>query len=950
MDLSKNQVRPITYGSLVANRKVYPLDAPGMPLPGPDFIEKSKHLGDEDIVVEGKTANTKRLTNYGRWLSFLYAEALYGNDFQLTVDFKNTSRNVRFIPGHTWEGEDFGPLRQAKVMVIGKLPGNDERKNGRNLVGPSGQELIESLEELGEFGWRQWYITNLVKFPHPEPFAGGALPADWIKDCLPLLQQELRLVRPKFILCLGVDAIRWLMGKSTTIASSTGEVFTLKIPLHKSTTEEPVFHEAKVMVCTHPAAVLRSPDMHPQFFMGLRSFIDLINGTDPNTQETDIEHHFVSDEKTLDTLITKIKSDPSNANIAWDSEWHGDRPEEKGAYLRTIQFSWQPKKACCVILRHAGGKTAFKPGIDAAIKQLNRLTEPASNWPIRVIGHFFRADLPWLLHAGMKNIDELYNAPEDDNMSLPNAKYGWEKTKYEGGFDTGLAAHAHTEAGASYKLEVLANQYLGLRRYDKELQQWKVSYCKANGLKADDLEGYGECPEEILHPYSSYDADSTRRLFQLYNDDLLDRDRYGNNCREAFWIGQRASLAVLEMERNGMLLDRQRAEEMMRLYQTAKAELVQKIREDTKWPDFNPNSSTQCRELLFGEGFSGVLDSETKRIKRLSPEGAILSRLTPVKTTGKRPKTWEDVVNRGEQYKYQPCADKEVLGILSAESETAKLLRNIRFVDQLLKTNLRPPKTNKDDEELRDEDGELIYDKGLISYAAHDGRVRTHLFQTKETGRFSSARPNCQSLSKRREDDYKKILGAKYKAPLRSIFVAKPGHVFIEADYSGAELYGVAIMSRCKQMVEHCQRGTLKESDPNYYDIHSNIAVKAFKLTCLPTKKGLESIGRKALRIAAKTVVFGLLYGRGPTAIARAAKEEGVSITPAQAQQLIDQFFDLYPEVQGFMEACKERVLREGYVINSFGRIRRFRWSGDRQVIGEMERQCMNFPKIELGK
>ena len=79
------------------------------------------------------------------------------------------------------------------------------------------------------------------------------------------------------------------------------------------------------------------------------------------------------------------------------------------------------------------------------------------------------------------------------------------------------------------------------------------------------------------------------------------------------------------------------------------------------------------------------------------------------------------------------------------------------------------------------------------------------------------------------DPDYTRMLGKKgYKYKLRSILKAAPGHLLIEADYVGAELYGMAIMSGDATMIDHATRNQLPEDHPNFYDIHSNVAVLAF--------------------------------------------------------------------------------------------------------------------------
>jgi DNA polymerase I-like protein with 3'-5' exonuclease and polymerase domains len=102
--------------------------------------------------------------------------------------------------------------------------------------------------------------------------------------------------------------------------------------------------------------------------------------------------------------------------------------------------------------------------------------------------------------------------------------------------------------------------------------------------------------------------------------------------------------------------------------------------------------------------------------------------------------------------------------------------------------------------------------------------------------------------------------------------------------------------------------------------------------------------GKKGLRIAAKNVNFGIPYGRGPEAIARQCKEEGVSVTPDECAQMIDAYFSSYPKTKDFLAECRERSQNPGWIMGPYGRLRRFVRSNERAVIGEQERQAQNFP------
>ena len=470
---------------------------------------------------------------------------------------------------------------------------------------------------------------------------------------------------------------------------------------------------------------------------------------------------------------------------------------------------------------------------------------------------------------------------------------------------------------------------------------------RSNKIKGDSLGGYGECPSHILHPYANYDADVTRRIMlHFYGTNGLDgaiaSDIYKNDCWLPYWTAHMSSLAFLEMEMTGFVLDRDRADELTNLFMDTQDKLLAEIRQDLSWLEFNPKSQPQLAVALFGRKFIANFSQGVA-----IPECAHTLDLTPIKSTGKRPKLWKDL-NEQAKRTTSPSTDKESLGILGHMNPVAAKIRDYKFIAQVLQSVLRKPTLNDEGVFETDDNGNYSYDRGLVGCAHADGRVRTHLFQTKETGRASSSRPPLQNLSSRREDDYKRILGKEnHKHPVRSVLRMPEGYVGIETDLTGAELAVLAWLSQDQNMIEHVRRNLLPEEHPDHYDIHSRQAVKVFNLSNVePTKSGLVKAGCKGLRIAAKNVNFGIPYGRGAEAIARQCKEEGVSVTPDDCQAMIEAYFDSYPRTAEFLATCRKRSQDPGWLVGPYGRFRRFVRVGhkDRAVIGEQERQAQNFP------
>jgi len=955
---------------------IWPVNAPGMPPIGRDFVNEAIARGDLETSIKGTGKNTKIKTGTG--LEDLIAQALYGRgELQMKVTAKATKTVVRnIIAGHRWGEDPDGPTAgptPCDVMIIGKMLGAEDAQKSRHFMGNSGQHFFETLRKLDIRGISRWYVTPVLKCEQPEET--NSFRDVWVKNFIHLLHQELRLVRPKYVLCLGSDAAKALLGKNVTLGKLEGLVVDHQIPIHRSADDPVEYHDMKVMACVNPAAVLRAPETQDKFELALLRFSQLIDGKRWDLEETDLDHRVIDNEKDLEALVHEVQESGPNNIIAMDAEWHGEHPQNTGSYLRCIQVSWNHKKAACIVLRGAGGVPAFKRferrqhegravrtkrtttkgGERTAIRLLNKMLK--GNRPC---GHFFCADLEWLVPLGL-DLRQQFAAPLD-----------WRDCKDYGGLDTALMAHAVDEVG-DFSLTGQTLRYTGAPRYDIALTKWKEQYCKKNNMQAGELEGYGECPDEILYPYANYDADVTRRIC-LQHIKNLDNDRFGNNCWEAFWISQRAALAVLEIKMTGLTLDKKRVDEMTGLYMETRNELERKIRAWARWPELNLNSVHQVRELLFGSAYNGK-DNEAGKAVKLRPKGARSIKTIPILTTEKRQRRWDEVPE-DERAGMSASTNRATLAIMEREAESLPILRegewttgnfrniigwirDYRFISQVLKSVLRPPAVNAEDSTyMEDSEGDWIYSAGLPGVVCSDGKVRTTIYQTMETGRWSSARPPLQNLSKRREADYKRILGDLYKYPLRSIICASPGHVLVEADYIGAELFGMAIMAGDTVMIEHATRNQLPEDHPDYYDIHSNIAKLAFGYDCEPTKAGLASIGKKHMRIVAKTVIFGIAYGRGAKAIALGAKEEGVDISKEEAQRVIDAVFEMYSGLQPFFNECRARACTQDgsydelgkvqraprWMCGPYGRFRRFPATNDRKVKGDLERQAQNFP------
>ena len=969
---------------------IWPVGAPGMPPVGLDFILEAKNRGDTETQIGGtKTKPTELL---GPTVEEVIRDCLYGKgEFEMNLTVRvNKRKSFQFIPGHLWGKDPQGPSQgpePAEVMVIGKNVGDVELEWKRCQRGKPGVYMLRALNRLDVPKLNKWYVTNILKTTHLED-ERGALKQSWIRSQIHLLHQEIRLVKPKFILLLGADAVKAVLGRTMTLGKMEGRVIEKEFETGLEKDEDST-HKCLIMACIHPAAVMSTPEYGDRFERSLNRFKQLVAGSRWDQDESNLDHRIIDNERDLLKVFEDAEKlcdkEGHGKIIGIDAEWEGDHPNNKESYLRSVQISWAHKAAATIVLRHAGGAYGFrrlKSTRDPKTKKVRKVllkhgSERGCKRAMELLyefmqdkrpaGHIFNSDLEWLIHHDCDLRDQ-FEAPLD-----------WRKCINVGGLDTALMAHAFRETD-DFTLTGQALRYTDAPRYDLGVKKWVEEYCRENGIKVSNLTGYGECPDEVLYPYGCYDADVSRRL-AIGHINRLTSDEFGNNCWEAYWINLRAAIPCLEINRHGILLDKDRVDELTSDYMDSKEELVRLIREWAKWPELNLDSRFQVAELLFGEQYNGHDKLPDGTFRRLRPKGARTVGALPVLTTDKRPKPWTEVMLEKKEDDYTAGTNKQVLGMLLHTAENLRVnrlvkgkkgkppkrkwvkrdcreivgrVRDYRFISQVLKSVLRYPDIDDEGRYVEDKNGNRSYCKGLAGSVCSDGRVRTFISQLKETGRWSSARPPLQNISKRRESDYKRILGDRYKYAIRSIFMADPDHVIIEVDYKGAELYGMAIMSNDEAMIAHAQRNLLDEGDPNYYDIHSAVAVQAFNLDCPATKKGLDSLGMKHIRVVAKSVIFGIAYGRGAKAIAIAAKEEGVDVTQEDAQKVIDAIFQMYPGLIPFFESCRLRAVDadnpdnpEGaprWMCSAFGRFRRFPETEDRKTMGDMERQAQNFP------
>ena len=175
------------------------------------------------------------------------------------------------------------------------------------------------------------------------------------------------------------------------------------------------------------------------------------------------------------------------------------------------------------------------------------------------------------------------------------------------------------------------------------------------------------------------------------------------------------------------------------------------------------------------------------------------------------------------------------------------------------------------------------YADGLLKVIDPDGRIRTSFQMTvTATGRLSSTEPNLQNIPTRTD------LGSK----MREMFVAAPGHVLVDADYSQIELRLLAHISGDEAMQQAFLSGE---------DFHTVTAARVFHVP--------QDQVTHQMRSRAKAVNFGIVYG-----ISAFSLSQDIGVTVQEAKEYMDRYFATYTGVKQYMTDVVDKAREQGYV------------------------------------
>ena len=196
------------------------------------------------------------------------------------------------------------------------------------------------------------------------------------------------------------------------------------------------------------------------------------------------------------------------------------------------------------------------------------------------------------------------------------------------------------------------------------------------------------------------------------------------------------------------------------------------------------------------------------------------------------------------------------------------------------------------------------YVSGFRELLCEDGRIHgTYNLHGTETGRLSSSEPNMQNIPRDKT--------------IKNLIVAEDGYKLVQLDYSQAELRVLAYLSKDKFLTGVYQRDE---------DLHDAVATQMFGPNFT-----------KEQRVQAKTINFGVAYGRGPASIQQTFK-----ISMGEARSLINNWFAQMPQVKEWITKQRDMALKNQIPVTVLGRERHFVITYE--ALNHIQNEYVNFP------
>jgi len=783
------------------------------------------------------------------------------------------------------------------VLIVGEAPGREEDKVGKPFVGPSGKMLEEVLAEAG-IPLSECRITNAVRcFPMDDDGAGRPPEKDEAAACRGYLIEEIKHVRPKIIVGMGKIAATAITG-SKTLKPVRG----LRV--------DAVIDEAEgytvPTVCTfHPAYYLRSknPEIRGAIINDLKYARAIY---EPDSIEHRTTHYKLIDtiarlRGLVDKLLRLWKADELQLGaIGVDVESAGGRGE------KTKTGKVTGKKVVPI------GASMFDPESRLISLQLAWARGRAALIPINHLGY---TDHEFSSPAGAAVLQQELKRLLESGIPLAGSNFSFDY-KYiltklgirplNIVFDAMHANHCCYGGANPSNLDYMATAYLGFPPYKREIK----AQIEAGKIEA--------VPIQELVDYGCGDSDATLQLKPILLDEL---DRVGRRrvYDRLYLRSQRVSLT--EMEINGVQVDPKRLQKLDPYYSDRMLDAQLRVRQ-------SPQHATWSR-------------LNKKKNTRLTLRGKPIPNAPEYIYPDLKLGSWQDVQSmmydvfefpdrdaRGKEDRSTDADHVRDHGLRCFESNNEEALDFLR--DLLTYRNAQKRRSSYVRKLLHETPNQgatstsPFIEPGHPEWVAHPTYNQARVV----TGRLSASDPPIQTIPRH--------------SPIRGAFVSRyKSGLILKGDFSQMELRVLACLAADERLI-----AVLGGKDERFKQFKGDLHLYTASVIY---KKKPEDVHEDE-RHRAKSVSFGIIYGRGPEAI---ALETGMTVEEAKA--LIDLYFETFPKVKAWVEAMHEQVHTEGLITGPTGRLyvipegklsnsgRRLSFEDEKKV-AKAERLSVNYP------
>jgi uracil-DNA glycosylase family 4 len=351
--------------------------------------------------------------------------------------------------------------KNAKIMLVGECPGQEEDQKNQPFVGRSGKMVNDNLMSIG-IKREDCFITNAVRCATSD---NSTPEASVCKTCKQYLVDEIKEVKPEIIVAIGSKAMESVLGKKG-ITKFRNQVYW---------SDE---YNAKVVVIYHPAYIMRNPGLMNEFVDGFAVLKRELSCTKPaEISKVPTKRVYCETKEQVDKLLVELSKVDK---FAFDFE------------TSSLDY-FNAKIVCCSF--------SWKNGLGVVLP-----------WDLLDEGLWFQ--LCDVFEGNALKIG--HNVKFDIHMCIANHIH------IKGPFMDTMLAHALIDENSKHGLDDLSLKYTDLGEYWSDLENWKTEYAKKNKISKESI-SYALIPKDILYPYAANDADSTFRLYDLFCQKLEDQ-------------------------------------------------------------------------------------------------------------------------------------------------------------------------------------------------------------------------------------------------------------------------------------------------------------------------------------------------------------------------------------------------------------------------------------------